>query len=201
MFAWLRGPGKSLRNPLPGSSNYLSAYDRQGQLLRARQNEEDEQKQDEFDVDEAEEAIQTREREAGVGEEEILERAEQRELRRTARVEAEQRDGIPKERQSDLRPYPLNRDFRSQPVLSEELRKQIHHLVAERGVDLKSVSAAFGVDIRRVAAVVRLMEVENQWVKEVSVNSILVLPGMDPCDDCNSKYSISLEDFYMVTKR
>lgn len=165
MFAWLKGPGKAFRNPLPGSSNYLSAYDKQGQLLRARQNDSDDGKPNDAELDEAEEVIKAREREEGVAEEDIIRRSGQRERRRS---ELEERGGIPKERISDLRPYPLNRDFRSQPVLSEELRQQIYKMVVEAGHDLKAVSAAFGVDIRRVAAVVRLMTIERQWVDQVS---------------------------------
>ena len=171
MFAWLKGPGKAFRNPLPGSSNYLGAYDKQGQLLRARQNEMENAKQDDPELDEPEESIQARERRQGLSDDEIGQRSSRRQRRRVERNEAEERGGLAKEGPRDLRPYPLNRDFRSQPVLSQELREQIHELIADRGVDLKSVSAAFGVDIRRVAAVVRLMAVEKQWTTEVSAMS------------------------------
>lgn len=34
MFGWLRGAGGQLADPLPGSTNYLGAYDRFGQLKR-----------------------------------------------------------------------------------------------------------------------------------------------------------------------
>lgn len=168
MFAWLHGPGKVFRNPLPGSSNYLSAYDKQGQLLRARQNEIESQNESDAELDEGEDVIQARELEEGVSQEEVSRRAAQREKRRLEKQEREERGGLPKERQGDLRPYPLNREFRSQPVLSQELREKIYELVVEQGYDLKAVSATFGVDVRRVAAVVRLMSVEREWVKEVS---------------------------------
>ena len=36
MFRWLNGPGAAFRNPLPGSTNYLNAYDSSGQLLRSK---------------------------------------------------------------------------------------------------------------------------------------------------------------------
>jgi hypothetical protein len=36
-------------------------------------------------------------------------------------------------------------------------------------MDLQGVSAAYGVDMRRVAAVVRLKTVEKQWIEEVSL--------------------------------
>ena len=75
---------------------------------------------------------------------------------------------LPVFQQRDLRPYPLNQQFRSQAVLSEALREKIYELIVEEGIDLKSVSATFGVDIRRVAAVVRLKSLEREWVSEVS---------------------------------
>jgi hypothetical protein len=64
-------------------------------------------------------------------------------------------------------PFPLNPLFRSQPVLSEEARESIWSRVVKDGEALKVVSADLGVDVRRVAAVVRLKEVEKRWVAEV----------------------------------
>src|SRR5215471_10098677 len=37
MFWWLNGPGAAFKHPLPGSTNYLSAYDRKGKLLRVEE--------------------------------------------------------------------------------------------------------------------------------------------------------------------
>ncbi len=200
MFAWLDGPGSVFRNPLPNSSNYLSAYDKQGNLTRARQYETEQLKRSYADLDEPEEFIVEREREDELSQEEMTKRADQRARRRVERRELEARDWLPKEQARDLRPYPLNRQFRSQAVLSEELRQKIHELVAERGIDIKAVSASFGVDIRRVAAVVRLVAVEKKWVEEVSSRSLrprAFHPMMIPIQN-----SISLEDYnYMVTKR
>jgi hypothetical protein len=65
-------------------------------------------------------------------------------------------------------------------VLSQELREEIYRQVADRGADITSVSAAFGVDIRRVAAVVRLMAVEKQWVAEVSTSGFILFPSPRP---------------------
>ncbi|KAI9832134.1 MAG: hypothetical protein M1819_004485 [Sarea resinae] len=36
MFRWLQGPGQNFYEPLPGSTNYLSAYDVSGRLIRTR---------------------------------------------------------------------------------------------------------------------------------------------------------------------
>lgn len=178
MFAWLKGPGKAFRDPLPSSTNYLSAYDKSGNLLRARQENSPRRQRsesDEAELDEDEEDIQKRELESGASEEDVQKRAENRARRRQEKQELEARGGIPKERLGDLRPYPLNQQFRSQPVLSEELREKIYELVVLDRLDLKSVSATFGVDIRRVAAVVRLKSVEKQWMEQVSTN-ISLLP-------------------------
>jgi hypothetical protein len=140
MWAWLNGPGKVFKEPLAGSTNYLSAYDKYGQLARvkaqrqrARASRDDGQNGGAF-----------------------------------AQAPADANGPLPPERASDRRPYPLNEEFRSEPVLSEDLREELHRQVAERGIDVSTVSAAYGVDVRRVAAVVRLKTVEKQWAQEVS---------------------------------
>lgn len=51
-------------------------------------------------------------------------------------------------------------------MLSEPMRNIIYKKVMEEGSALKAVSEELGVDVRRVAAVVRLKEVEKQWVKD-----------------------------------
>lgn len=63
-------------------------------------------------------------------------------------------------------PFPHNPLFRSQPVLSDVSRDLIYDKVVTRGDTLKAVSAEFGIDIRRVAAVVRLKELEKQYKTE-----------------------------------
>jgi hypothetical protein len=171
MWAWLNGPGKVFRDPLPGSTNYLGAYDKRGNLLRSSNTEGDRPRHalPEAESNESEENIQRRELADGLSEEEMAIRAERRAQRRIGNQEANARGGIPKETPRDLRPYPLNSYFRSQSVLSEDLREKIYELIVEQGLDLKAVSAAFGVDVRRVAAVVRLKSVEKEWIRDVSV--------------------------------
>ncbi|KAI1014343.1 hypothetical protein LB503_012954 [Fusarium chuoi] len=63
-------------------------------------------------------------------------------------------------------PFPLNPLFRSQPVLSDATREIIYEKVTAKGMSLKAVSAEMHIDVRRVAAVVRLKEVEKQWLSE-----------------------------------
>ncbi|KAL0937866.1 uncharacterized protein CTRU02_207597 [Colletotrichum truncatum] len=67
--------------------------------------------------------------------------------------------------QSD-QPFPLNPHFRSQPVLSEDMREEVYRRIKTQNQSLKSVSSDLGVDVRRVAAVVRMKEIEKQWVIE-----------------------------------
>ncbi|KAF2215137.1 hypothetical protein CERZMDRAFT_109911 [Cercospora zeae-maydis SCOH1-5] len=171
MWEWLNGPGKSFRDPLPGSTNYMSAYDKTGNLLRSRRGRDNARgpspSAQEADIDvppvEQEEEIQRKERQKGLDEDEITANKAKRDAQRAAKAEIESRSGLPKERASDMRPFPLNHDFRSQSVLSEELREEIYRQVAAAGVDISTVSAAFGIDLRRVGAVVRLKTIEKRW--------------------------------------
>ena len=74
-------------------------------------------------------------------------------------------------------PFPLNPTFRSHPVLSENSRTQIWSDIIEKGQGLKEVSAKYGVDIKRVAAVVRLKEVEKQWEAQVRTDCDSLFPN------------------------
>lgn len=65
-------------------------------------------------------------------------------------------------------PFPHNPFFRSQPVLDENAKEMIWRRVQRDKEPLKVVSADLGVDVRRVAAVVRLKEIEKSWVTQVS---------------------------------
>ncbi|KAK5656547.1 hypothetical protein OQA88_4526 [Cercophora sp. LCS_1] len=64
------------------------------------------------------------------------------------------------------RPFPKNPEFVSEPVLAEAARERIWRSVKEEGVPLKAVSAKYGVDVRRIAAVVRMKEVEKEMEKQ-----------------------------------
>jgi hypothetical protein len=62
-------------------------------------------------------------------------------------------------------------------VLSDATREIIYEKVTAKGMSLKAVSAEMHIDVRRVAAVVRLKEVEKQWLSEVSTIPVkLYLP-------------------------
>ncbi|KAK4502353.1 hypothetical protein PRZ48_005778 [Zasmidium cellare] len=176
MQAWLNGPGKVFREPLPGSTNYMAAYDKQGKLLRTKRNQGEEGPEEDAVPLEKEPEIRKQEEEDGLDEQEMQKRYEQREFIRQRKAERDARGGLPRERPFDMRPYPLNQNFRSQPVLSEDLREVIYQQVAVNGVDVSTVSAAFSVDTRRVAAVVRLKTIEKQWIEE---NKPLAKPYQD----------------------
>lgn len=64
-------------------------------------------------------------------------------------------------------PFPLNPQFKSMEVLSDQARELIWKKIMRDGETIKAVSAELGVDIRRVAAVVRLKEVEKDWEAKV----------------------------------
>lgn len=108
-LAWVNTQGVKFQYPTQGSTNYLSAYDRNGQLVRSPGS---------------------------------------------------------KEGRGDLMPFPLNRDFVSEPILSESLRREIWRRVQVEGKSVRTVSVELGVEMRRVGAVVRLVELELKMRKE-----------------------------------
>ncbi|OAA63511.1 Ribosomal protein S35, mitochondrial [Niveomyces insectorum RCEF 264] len=64
------------------------------------------------------------------------------------------------------RPFPYNKQFSSTPVLSERLREQVWDKVTNEGESIKAVAAEYSIDMRRVAAVVRLKQIEKAWMAE-----------------------------------
>ncbi|KAF3010655.1 hypothetical protein E8E13_004873 [Curvularia kusanoi] len=91
------------------------------------------------------------------------------ELEEASRKEAKQStddNALPPETLEDLRPFPANRFFRSQPVLSEELREAIYQRVKRDGATVSLASVEFGVSNERVGAVVRLKQMEKEWIAQ-----------------------------------
>lgn len=154
MYNWLNGPGQQLKHPLPGSTNYLGAYSKDGRLLRAgpdwRRPEpgEAEKKPADAESEEPEDDL------------EMAVRRDEEKKQKQANSE------LPPETREDLRPFPLNTHFRSQPVLSEELREAIYNRVVNGGASVSLASVEFGVSNERVGAVVRLKQLEKQWIAE-----------------------------------
>lgn len=80
------------------------------------------------------------------------------------------------------RPFPNNPTFTSDNILSEELRNEIYTLVVEKKRSVRAVSVQLGVDMKRIAAVVRLVELEKRQRAQVRISpfrisfNILLLP-------------------------
>ena len=182
MFRWLNGPGNVFRQPLPGSTNYLNAYDRSGNLLRARDSPVGRNSEGE-----AEEKDEDKEKDVGEGEtndlEVDIETATVKSKKAQRPSPKAMMDGVPlpKETAEDLMPFPMNRQFRSQAVLSEELKNAIYERVVVQGKSVRNVSAALGVEMRRVGAVVRLKAVEKEWETKVCSILICVYVRFDCC--------------------
>jgi len=168
MAAWFAGPGGRFRRQFPGSTNYLSAYDKFGKLRRRNIGQQEAATRPDPELEARREAqILKAEEDEELDEAERQARAEGRAAVRAQREAQLKR--TPRERQADLRPFPLNHNFKSEAVLSEEFREELYRQVVLKGMDLQGVSAAYGVDMRRVAAVVRLKTMEKQWIEEVSL--------------------------------
>ncbi|KAI1423881.1 eukaryotic mitochondrial regulator protein-domain-containing protein [Xylaria sp. FL1777] len=69
-----------------------------------------------------------------------------------------------REEANTSKPFPINPHYHSAKVLDDNARELIWSKIMREGQTIKAVSAEFGVDIRRVAAVVRLKEVEKDWI-------------------------------------
>ncbi len=147
MFRWLQGPGVAFKDPLPGSTNYLNAYDASGRLYRA------------LEIARARPADETASAVPGEDEPGTS-------LEKNIAGDNE----LPRETQQDLMPFPLNRNFSSQAVLSEELREEIWARVVLGRKSVKVVSAELGVEMNRIGAVVRLKTVEKEWIRKVRRN-------------------------------
>jgi hypothetical protein len=99
---------------------------------------------------------------------------------------------LPPETAEDLRPFPLNQYFRSQPVLSEELREAIYQRVKRDGATVSLASVEYGVSNERVGAVVRLKQMEKEWVAQVCLLFSLFALLPTPSHDMMRPYKIRL---------
>ncbi|KAI8938485.1 hypothetical protein NX059_004377 [Plenodomus lindquistii] len=177
-YEWMNGPGRALKEPLPGSTNYLGAYDKYGNLVRAgpgwrRGGAVAPQSQDKA-VDPEPKDDKIAQETAPSGQENLDEleaairtgEAETKDAKPTKGKRKEDDDRLPPETAEDLRPFPLNPYFRSQPVLSEDLREAIYQRVKKDGATVSLASVEFGVSNERVGAVVRLKQMEKEWIAQ-----------------------------------
>jgi hypothetical protein len=163
-YAWMNGTGASLKEPIPGSTNYLGAYDKFGNLVRAAPGWQRKKAEENKDAEKKAE-IET------LGGQEVVDELEMS-VRRDAQkkkgvAQKEDDNALPPETEEDLRPFPMNRYFRSQPVLSEDLREAIYQRVKRDGATVALASVEFGVSNERVGAVVRLKQLEKEWIAQV----------------------------------
>jgi hypothetical protein len=194
MYEWMNTFGANLKDPIPGSTNYLGAYDKFGNLVRARPGWQRNKRADA--VKEEPQGAQEANNEDALGgqeqpadELEMAVRREEDDLTKTKKKEDDNK--LPPETAEDLRPFPLNKHFRSQPVLSEDLREAIYQRVVKGGATVALASVEFGVSNERVGAVVRLKQMEKEWLAQVRCNPSFLYFGFY---DETPKNSISLED-------
>lgn len=190
MRAWFAGPGAGFRYPLPNSTNYLSSRNpRTGRVKRveralrssaganrqrgaesgqdggvrtgsSNQNASENGEGDQIGT------VQSRSEElalldANVGDKMSYEHyIANKDNERGPRA-------LPPLEPTDMYPYPGNTAFKSEAVLSEELREEIWRLVVVEGLTVRKVSEKMKVTMERVGAVVRLMEVQRTWEREV----------------------------------
>lgn len=112
---------------------------------------------------------------AAAEKEEARKRAEKKNPSNANSVEVVEQTGedkdtgkTPPETARDLRPFPLNPAFLSQPVLSDDMREEIWKRIMQDGKSVREVSAELAVEMSRVGAVVRLKEIEKEWLRIVS---------------------------------
>jgi hypothetical protein len=144
MYRWINGPGAVFKDPLPGATNYLNAYTADGKLIRT---------------------IEAARNRGKPGKE--AEHAEESD----DKMNFASGEPIPVELADDLVPFPLNTNFMSQRVLSDELRDEVYRRVVVEGKSVRVVSSELGIEMSRIGAVVRLKSVEEEWVKEVCLIS------------------------------
>ncbi|KZM23481.1 uncharacterized protein EKO05_0000256 [Ascochyta rabiei] len=174
-YEWLNGPGRQLKEPIPKSTNYLGAYDRYGNLVRAgpwyqrgaaKPQEEGQTKLTETTNEAAASTDEAKTPEGQESLDELESAARQADKKKADAAGKQDNSRLPPETAEDLRPFPLNQYFRSQPVLSEDLREAIYQRVKRDGATVSLASVEFGVSNERVGAVVRLKQMEKEWVAQ-----------------------------------
>ncbi|KAI0999654.1 hypothetical protein K3495_g8542 [Podosphaera aphanis] len=160
MFQWLSRIGQKFKEPMDDTPNYLGAYSPDGSLRRVVERVMTHRRQ----TERLRELIKKKPEKS----EELLRELEEREKKF-----ADERNTPPELTRRDMMPFPANKDFVSEPVLGPWLQNQIWEDVMLHGMTVREVSAQRGVEMSRVAAVVRLLEVERLWKeqgKEISSN-------------------------------
>jgi hypothetical protein len=182
----MNSTGASLKEPIPGSTNYLGAYDKFGNLVRAAPGWQ----RDKVGEKKVPEKVESE----TLGGQEVVDELEmsvRRDAQKKSKPQKEDDNALPPETAEDLRPFPMNKHFRSQPVLSEDLREAIYQRVKRDGATVSLASVEFGVSNERVGAVVRLKQLEKEWIAQVRLK---ISTSAQSLDDETLYKSISLED-------
>ncbi|KAI9726963.1 MAG: hypothetical protein M1828_000311 [Chrysothrix sp. TS-e1954] len=171
-YNWVQKVGKNFATPQQGGTNYVTCYDREGKLIRdveakAREQEVKEIAAENADperkkrVDEDDESVY--DEDSDVGEDELGAKASAKRAR-SGKKEGEEKKV--NKRKEDLQPFPHNREFRSEPILSTAMRDEIYSRIMEKGKTIRQVSQEMQVEMKRVGAVVRMKTMEQDWIKE-----------------------------------
>jgi hypothetical protein len=164
MWAWFAGAGKQFKRPTGVGPIYLGEASRRG---RQRDDENEQQVEEELEEESNASSNAPAAEEVAVQDGAHLSPAKQRAstLRRMSNAANE---SSTQNRRQPLRPFPENMYFHSEPVLGEDLREAIFERVKVRGFSVREASEFFKVSMERIAAVVRMKQMERNWLKEVS---------------------------------
>jgi hypothetical protein len=158
MEVWLNTTGAAFKQHRPGETNYLSGLNSRGQRIR-----EEEEEKEASEAAKADAAAQGDGAEDGENVKALKDAAED-DSQRGRGGRRENRGPDPK----TLLPFPLNPHFYSQTIPSASLRTEVWKRVQVEGKSVRQVSVELGVEMRRVGAIVRLVELEKRMEAQVS---------------------------------
>ncbi|RMD39890.1 hypothetical protein DV735_g5237, partial [Chaetothyriales sp. CBS 134920] len=164
MRLWLETTGALLKDPLLGKTNYLSGINAAGQRIADapaddadRPGASQEQNGDNATPG-GEDTEDARKLEQYAVEDSQI--AESKTSRARTKMNANTKA---------LMPFPLNPHFISQSIPSEALRAEVWKRVQEEKKSVRQVSVELGVEMRRVGAIVRLMELEKSMGQQLAL--------------------------------
>lgn len=92
----------------------------------------------------------------------------QRALDRDAELETGHRPGHHDTKtKANHRPFPLNPYYVSQSILDDKFKESVWTSVMVDGMSVRDTSVKMGIDMRRVGAIVRMKEIEKEWMRTV----------------------------------
>ena len=177
MYQWLLGSGDKYRKAKPDGPNYLDSPMSRTQNATRRQGNAPQAKTPMEEVTEAvgqlDEVPASPEDVTGSAvrtatgpmseEEEYYDTMNRLKKARDAPSTASRRDQTAQKQY----PFPSNHHFVSQPVLSEELKEAIYKDIKAQGKTVRETSERFQVSMERVGAVVRMKQMERDWLEQV----------------------------------